>query len=79
MSLRIRLQDETGKVVRWTIQRVPRAINCALGQKTHVVAGWQFVDHENYIRFSEGNWHDLVAMFHATAENYGLQLLSELS
>lgn len=75
----IRLQDDSGTVVRWTIQHVPRTINCTLGQKTRVVTGWQFTDHEGYARFAEGNWRDLVAMFHATAQNYGLQLMSELS
>lgn len=78
-SISIRLADDTGKVYRWTIYRIPRAINCTLGKRTRVVSGWEFTDHEGYARFAEGNWRDLVAMFHATASNYGLTLMSELS
>jgi hypothetical protein len=78
-NLSIRLQDSEGKVYRWTIERVPRAVNVGVGIPTRVISGWQFIDHEGYTRFAEGNWQDLVARFKGTAENYGLSLLSELS
>jgi hypothetical protein len=77
-TLAIRLSDENGKIYRWTVSRVPRAINCLLGA-SRVISGWQFTDHEGYVRFSEGNWLDLVAHFKATADNYGLHCVSELS
>jgi hypothetical protein len=78
-TLKIRLQDSEGRIYRWTIRRVPRAINIVLGQKSRVISGWQYADHEGYERFSEGNWSDLVFHFKVTAENYGLKLMSELS
>lgn len=78
-ALQIRLADETGKIYRWTIRRVPRSIHCVLGRSTRVIAGWEFVDHDGYARFVEGNWHDLVPRVHGTANNYGLSLMSELS
>jgi hypothetical protein len=78
-ALQIRLADDTGKVYRWTIRRVPRAINCTLGRPTRVVSGWEFESNDGCVRFAEGNWHDLTAIFHSTAENYGLRLISELS
>ena len=74
----IRLQDETGKLYRWTIQRVPRAINCHIGH-SRVWSGWQFTDHEGYTRNAEGNWLDLIPRVRGTAENYGLTLVSALS
>jgi len=80
-SLTIRLADEQGKVYRWTIRRVPRAINCnfpTIGE-SRVTSGWEYVDHDGYTRFSEGNWLDLLPHVRATAENYGLTLMSELS
>lgn len=78
-ALQIRLQDETGKLYRWTIRRVPRAINCTVGKPTRVVSGWEFESNDGCVRFAEGNWQDLVAMFRRTAENYGLSLLTNLS
>lgn len=78
-AIRVRLEDSEGKVYRWTIKRVPRAVNLILGHKPRVVSGWEFTDHEGYTRFAEGNWRDLVAHFHAVAENYGLRTMSELS
>lgn len=78
-SIIIRLADIEGTVYRWRIQYVPRAVNCVLGQNPRVISGWEFTDHEEYKRFSEGNWRDLVAHFKAIAENYGLTLLSDLS
>lgn len=78
MNTQIRLSDENGKIYRWKIRRVPRTINCLIGSN-HIVAGWEFVDHEGYSRFAEGNWLDLVARFKGAAANYGLNLMSELS
>jgi hypothetical protein len=70
-ALAIRLEDASGKVYRWVIDReLPAA-----GFK----GGWRFTDHEGYGRITEGNWNDLVARFHRVAANYGLILLSELS
>ena len=66
--IQIRLQDESGKVVRWSIQRDARP-----------PAGWNFTDHQGYTRFVEGTWRDLVARFKNTAANYNLSLLSDLS
>jgi len=77
-TMAIRLSDETGKIYRWNIERVPRAVNCTY-PKIRVISGWQFTDHDGYIRFAEGNWLDLVAMFRLVATNYGLTLVSELS
>jgi hypothetical protein len=70
-AIAIRLQDETGKTYRWTIDREQPA--------SGFKGGWRFTDHESYARITEGNWHDLVARFHRVAANYGLTLLSELS
>ena len=78
-TLQIRLTDENEKVYRWTIRHVPRIANCTLGKRTRIISGWEFIDHDGYARFSEGNWYDLVPMVKATAENYGLILMSELS
>ena len=75
----IRLKDWQGKVYTWKIERVPRAVNCTLGRKNRVVSGWQYSDENNYPRFVEGNWRELVERVHLTAENYGLELMSELS
>jgi hypothetical protein len=77
-ALQVRLTDESGKIYRWTIRRVPRAFNCMIGY-SRVISGWEYVDHDGYVRFSEGNWLDLLPHVRATAENYGLKLLSELS
>src|SRR5580692_6206394 len=77
-TIQIRLSDEDGKIYRWTIQRVPRAVNCLIGSN-RIVAGWQYTDHDGCIRFSEGTWLDLVPRVKATAENYGLKLMSALS
>ena len=77
--MRMRLQDADGKVYRWSIRRVPRAIKCTLGRPTRVVTGWEYLDHDGYARFAEGNWQDLVAAFRSTAENYGFTLLTNLS
>lgn len=64
----VRLQDENGKIVRWSIRRDARP-----------VATWDYTDHEGYKRCVEGNWLDLVWRVKRTAENYNLQLMSELS
>lgn len=77
-TLQIRLSDSNGKLYRWTIRRMPRAVNCLAG-KTRIISGWQFTDHDGYERFSEGNWLDLVSMVKLTAENYGFFLISALS
>lgn len=77
-SIQIRLSDSEGKVYRWTIRRVPRAFVCVF-PKGHIISGWEFEDHDGYARFAEGNWRDLVALFHLTAENYGFKLMSELN
>jgi hypothetical protein len=78
-AIAIRLQDAEGKVYRWKINHVSRAINCTLGKPNRVVSGWEYTDHDGCIRFAEGNWRDLVAAFKMTAENYGFTLMSELS
>lgn len=67
-TIQIRLQDEHGKVVRWSIHYDSRR-----------PPTWNFTDHEGYTRVVDGNWHDLVARFKGCAENYNLSLLSELS
>ena len=66
--IQIRLQDETGKIVRWSIRHDSRP-----------VATWDYTDHQGYTRSVEGNWRDLVFRVKLTAENYNLQLMSELS
>ena len=78
-AIQVRLMDDTGEVYKWTIRRVSGAINCTLGKKTRIVSGWEFMDHDNYARFAEGNWLDLVARVKLTANNYGFKLTSELS
>jgi hypothetical protein len=78
-ATQIRLSDTEGKVYRWTIRRVPRAWNCLPLGKSHYIHGWEFADHDGVVRFAEGNWQDLVALFHLTASNYGFTLMSELS
>jgi len=80
-ALTIRMTDSAGTVYRWTIQRVPRAINLGAGNGPigRVITGWEYTDHEGYTRFSEGNWFDLVGAVKRTIENYGLTLLSGLS
>jgi hypothetical protein len=76
----IRLKDSEGRVYRWRIWYVPRAINIiGGGHPSRVIRGWQYEDHDGYARFAEGNWQDLVRHFHSTAANYGLELLQELS
>lgn len=64
-AIGVRLQDENGKVVVWTVKRDPRP-----------PATWDFVDHEGYRRCVEGNWFALVHRLKATAENYNMTLLS---
>jgi hypothetical protein len=78
-NLAIRLKDSEGREYRWKIERVPRAVNVILGHKSRIVSGWNYIDHDGYVRFAEGNWNDLVFHFKITAENYGLELMSELS
>lgn len=78
-AIQIRLSDESGKVYRWSIHRVPRACNVVCGRPNRIISGWQFEDHDGYARFAEGNWLDLVAMVKMVAGNYGFSLMSELS
>jgi hypothetical protein len=75
--IRIRLSDKAGKAYHWTIQRVPRSVNCLIGN-TRIISGWKFTDHDGYERFAEGTWRDLVAMFRTVAENYGFKIESGL-
>ena len=74
----IRQKDADGAVYRWTLRRVPRIYNMTLGQ-SRVISGWEYIDHDGYTRFSEGNWQDLVADVKLTASNYGFTLMSELT
>jgi hypothetical protein len=76
----IRLKDSAERVYRWRIWHIPRAVLIIGGQHpSRVIRGWQYEDHDGYARFAEGNWQDLVRHFKSTAENYGLELLQELS
>lgn len=71
-TITTRLTDSDGKVYKWAIQRVPRAYNCGGNlPKPRIISGWQYTDHDGIPRMVEGNWGDLVAAFHLTAENYG--------
>jgi hypothetical protein len=79
-GMSIRLKDSADRVYRWKIERVPRAINLlGPGRPSRIVSGWNYIDHDGYVRFAEGNWNDLVFHFKITAENYGLELMQELS
>lgn len=64
-AMKIRLQYKDGSIYNWTIRKAS--------------GGWEFTDHENYTRHSEGNWLALVSKFKLVAENYGMTLMSELS
>lgn len=79
-AIQIRLRDDAGTVYKWSIRWVKGAYltGTALKKGRHA-DGWEYTDHENYTRFTEGNWLDLVAAFKATAANYGFTLCSELS
>ena len=59
-NLRITMTDEAGQTCHWTVRHSP-------GRPV----GWEYIDHEGYRRFVEGNWLDLVQAFRRTAENYG--------
>lgn len=76
-AIQVRLSDADGKIYHWTIRRVARAHNAVLGGG-RMVSGWEYTDHQNYPRFSEGNWSNVVARFKATADNYGMKLESAL-
>lgn len=78
-AMQIKLTDDTGNIYRWTIHRVPRAINCLGASGIRVISGWEYTDHEGYARFSEGNWGDLVSSFRMTAGNYGLTPMTNIS
>jgi hypothetical protein len=78
MRVQIRLADETGKILRWNISRVPHAINFFIGG-SKIVSGWEFSDHDGYVRFAEGNWRNVVPLIRSVAENYNLILISDLS
>src|SRR5262249_16150573 len=58
-GMRIRMTyRETGNVYHWTVRKAQ--------------GGWEYVDHEGYSRYAEGNWRDLVERFKLTADNYGM-------
>lgn len=67
-SIAVRLEDSEQKIYRWVIRHVPNARP----------SGWEFEDHDGYIRFQEGNYRDLLARFRGTAENYGFRILTDL-
>lgn len=64
-AMQIRLEDSDGEQYRWTIRKASQ--------------GWEIVDHERYVRYSEGSWRNLVWKFKRVAANYGLTICSELS
>lgn len=71
-SMRIRMTYEDGTIYHWTIRRVAEAWNLCLGSKPRKISGWEYESHDGCVRFSEGNWMDLVANFQATAGRYGM-------
>jgi len=71
-TIRVKMTDGEGKTYIWTVHRVPRAINYTMGHKPRIVSGWEYVSNDGCVRFSEGNWIDLVADFRLTANNYGM-------
>lgn len=81
-SIRIRLKDSEGKVYVWSIRRVARAFLVNPEgplSPSRYGSGWEYEDHDGYVRFQEGTWLDLLPRIRLTIENYGLTLCSELS
>lgn len=56
--MKIKMSYRTGETFYWRVQKV--------------AGGWEFRDHENYARFVEGNWFDLLAEFRLTASNHAM-------
>ncbi len=81
--LRIHLRYlATGQILHWSIHREPRVwlVNPEGPlSKSRYGSGWTFVDHEGYPRFTEGNWYDMLPRIRLVIENYGCELLTELS
>jgi len=65
-AIRVPLKDNGGGTLVWTIRRYPATANVAK------VAFWAYTDHGGYERYGGTTWQELVAAFHATAENHGL-------
>lgn len=82
-ALRIRLKYlYDGSILHWTIRRVPRTWGVHPdGPLSHsrYMTGWEYEDHDGVVRFQEGNWRDLLPRVRLTAENYGCEILTELS
>lgn len=71
-SMRIKMTYKDGSIYYWTVRRIPEAVNVGIGNKPRQITGWEYVSNDGCIRFSEGNWMELVAAFRATAANYGM-------
>lgn len=70
-TMSITMTDKTsGTKCKWVIRRAPRFVQC-IGSQTRIGSGWEFQDHDGYVRTASGNWNDLVSLFLVTAENYG--------
>lgn len=70
--MKVRMTYQDGTIYHWTVRRVVGAVNLTLGQAPRKVSGWEFTSNDGCVRFSEGSWMDLVAMFRQTATNYGM-------
>lgn len=69
-TMRIKMQDDQGRVYHWTVKRVPRFVQCFIGH-SRIGSGWEFTDHDGTTRTVSGQWNDLVAQFKLVAGNYG--------
>jgi hypothetical protein len=81
-SIAIRMTDSERNQYRWIIRHVPRMTIVGEyknnGNVRHA-SGWEYEDHNGYVRTVEGNWLDLVAAVRLTVENHGFTLCSALS
>ena len=80
-AVQIRLVDADGRIYRWSIRWLKTWGVSPDGplSRPRQLTGWEYVDHDGYVRFQEGNWLDVVPRVKLTASNYGFTLCSELS
>ena len=70
-----------GSTFKWSIRRVAKTwlVNpegCL--SRSRYGTGWEYIDHDGYPRFVEGNWQDMLARLRLTVANYGCEIMTAI-